>query len=449
MISAKRNTVGGQNNGPVEQPRPAPGLDLRVLVIRVFQAIGALVEEGDRGLIDVLIPDSYRARFDGASFLRLGTDPTMVAAAGGQLLSIGSPLVDGIVAVADEFGKTGRWFVDGLRWSRRQAINLERWPVTFTNARFLTDGIERAFASHYLLLNVRVSYLSDEKRDELHTIALDTVTRQPSPLLGRFWEESLRSVDGNVYVSDSLRPARAVWPEPVALLRKPSVHLAGSEDLPDRTALDTLRHHAVLVLERQIGASIDTYRHRAAHQLELERRRIEAFFGDTDEELARRLHRADADERRQSIESKISANRLERDRKLADVAAKLRLRVIFHLLNAAFITQPKIQTMLKVENRYASAALAVVFDPLNGELELPSCQHCFLPTSSVHLCANGHVVCDNCARPCSFCGREYCIECGIGTCDVCEKPVCVKSQVRCDVCGKTTCQEHRGQCHAQ
>ena len=235
----------------------------------------------------------------------------------------------------------------------------------------------------------------------------------------------------------------------MSLLRKPTLHLADSEALPDRAALDTLRHHAMLVLERQIGASIDTYRRRAAHQLELERSRIEAFFGDTNEELARRLHRADADERRQSIESKIEANRLERDRKVADVAAKYRLRVIFHLLNAAFITQPKIRTMLTVENRYASAALPVVFDPLTGELELPSCQDCFSPTPSVHLCANSHVVCDNCVRPCSFCGREYCIDCGIGTCVVCEKPVCVKSQVRCDVCGKTTCLEHRGLCHAR
>lgn len=376
----------------------SPRLDLRALAIKVFDAIGALVEEGEDGVLEVLIPEPYQRRLDGADFLRLATNPEAATRTNAQLLAIGSPIVDQIASLAEEIGRTTRWYVEGLRWSRRQAINLERWPARVADARIRADGDEVPFASHVLVLNFQVSYISDERREEVRTIALDTLTRQRAPLFERLWRRAPVTSDGVLFIPDALRPARASWPEPLSLALRPTHHLVDQDRLPSRAELDLLERHALRELEAQIGDTLDAYRRRTKRHLELEQGRINVFFDDTEAELRRRLTRADGEERRASIEAKIEVNRLDRARKLADLEAKHRLRIVVRPINAAIVTQPKVRTLLTVEKGRASATLPVVFDPLTGEIELPSCQNCWQPAATIHLHADGRLLCGECAR---------------------------------------------------
>jgi len=430
-------------------PRAGSSFDLRALAIQVFQAIGALVDEGADGELDVLIPEEYQDQLSGENFLRLVSDPAVAARTSAALLAIGSPIVDQLVALAERFGRSTRWYVEGLKWSHRQAINLDRWGATFVNARLRGDGVEHAFAAHYLLLNYRVSYVSDEKREELHTVVLDTRTRQASDLLGRFWQRRPAPEHDRLPIPEALRPAGVTWPEPIVLTPRPSAHFVEDDRLPNRAALEELRERALTLLERQIAGSLAGYRRRAENLLELERARIDAFFDDTEAELRRREARTEDPARREAIQSKLEAARLDRERKYADLAAKHKLRVVVKLLNAAIITQPKVRTMLTAENRYATVHFAVVYDPLTGEVELPTCEGCSEPTRVVHLTANGRLLCDRCAVTCGFCKREY-AETGdeLARCAVCQRPICLQHQVTCAECGARTCPEDRGRCHA-
>ena len=103
----------------------------------------------------------------------------------------------------------------------------------------------------------------------------------------------------------------------------------------------------------------------------------------------------------------------------------------------------------RIENRYASVRREVVWDPLLHRVESVLCDACKLPTYRLHLCANGHLACDDCVLHCSACKREFCrlCEADMGACAVCNRPLCVYSQIRCKTCGQVTCQEHQGQCH--
>jgi hypothetical protein len=371
-------------------------LDLPALAIKVFDAIGALVEEGEDGTLEVLIPEPYQGRLDGADFLRLATAPDVAVRTNAQLLAIGSPIVDQIAALAEEVGRTTRWYVEGLRLSRRHAINLERWSVRFAGPRIRAEGDEVPFASHILVLNFQVSYLSDERREELRTITLDTLTRQRAPLFEQLWRRAPVAADGIVYVPDELRPPRATWPEPISLALRPAHHLIDEDRLPTRPELAELEKRAVRELQSQIAPTVDGYRRRTKRLAELEQARINVFFDDTEEELTRRLNRAETEERRNSIAAKLEVNRLDRLRKLADLEAKNRLQVIVRLINAAIVTQPKIRTLLSVESRRATVTLPVIFDPLTGEIELPSCQNCWRPMTLVHLQVDGRLVCPAC-----------------------------------------------------
>ena len=147
---------------------------------------------------------------------------------------------------------------------------------------------------------------------------------------------------------------------------------------------------------------------------------------------------------------KLAFAHAERERKLADVEAKYRLRIHLELINTVLISQPKITLRVRVENRYASVEPTFVWDPLLHRVEPPLCQVCGRPSPRVYLCANGHLADEECILHCAFCKRVFCTLCkdDVGVCAVCGKPLCVHSQIRCPVCGQVTCQEHVGQCHA-
>lgn len=447
MAAPESAQVSATRPGPDGKAWLSSSLDLRSLALDIFKAIGALTEENGEGTVAVVVPDAYQACMGEQGFLRLAFDTHGTVPPDAQLVTIGSPLADQILALAGEFGRTTRWYVNGLRWARRQAIALDRWRGRFVNARFLMDGVELPFCCHYLLMTFRVSYISDERREELRTVVVDSGSLQPSLLLQRLWE-SPPSLAGDVlYFPDRLRPAGVSWPQPVFLASRPDFYISGMDQLPGWNDLELIYKRALTLLERQVADSIATYQRRTARLSDVERARVTAFYDDTEAELLRRMSRADSDDRRRALQAKLEACRLERGRKLADIVAKYRLRVVFKLLNAAVITQPKVRTRLKVENRHSSADLMVVFDPLTGEIELPTCASCYEATECVHLCANGHLACESCIHACDFCKREWCRDCGIESCVLCKRSVCPANMVRCDVCGRVTCPDHRGRCH--
>ncbi|MBI2865386.1 MAG: hypothetical protein HYX94_12605 [Chloroflexi bacterium] len=403
------------------------GDDLRPFTLDLLRALGALIEVDKSGGVDVVLPPSDgRPKLGGQSdgdFLRLAFDrPTADAHPDAQFLALGSPQADQLIQVAEGMGLATRYYVNELKWSSRVAVDFGKWKARLANGRFVPEGIDFPFACHYVLFDFVVSYISDEKREEIRTVIVDSSSLQPGNRLQQAWDKVRISPHREFVVADY-------------------------DALPDLARLKTVYRRAAVLLERQIADTIVAYRRRTNRHLELENLRINTFYDDTIEELKRRADRADTDERRLSIEQKIEAGDLERRSKIADIVAKHKLRVVFTLLNAAVVTQPKVRSKVRVDNRYAATDLYMVFDPLTGEMDLPVCQVCSEATEVIHLCANGHVVCPECIVACSACKREYCLTCRTGTCAVCGKPVCSHSQVRCPVCGRITCPEDKGKCH--
>ncbi len=387
----------------------------------LLQGVGALVEESG-GVLEALLPEAHQQAFEGDGLLRLAFDPETARRSGAQYVTVASPLTERLLYLAGQIGLTTRWYVNGLRWPQQRAIDIGKWKARFTNARLVYDGVEFPFACHYVLFNFQVSYLSDEKREEVRSVVVDAETLQPAPRPLERWER-------------------------MALDARREFHASGIDALPDVDRLSVVYHRAVQLLRRQVAETVAHHRRRASRHMEMEKLRVSSFYDDTRHELQRRLARTEDPERRATLERKIEACEVESGAKLADVEAKHRLRLQVSPVNSAIITQPKVRGRVKVENRYATSVANVVFDPLTGELELPSCQVCHDPALSVHLCANGHLACESCILPCSACKREHCLNCGVGACAMCGRALCSHSQNLCPTCGRVTCEEHRGRCH--
>ena len=402
-------------------PTNASIAGLETFAQELLHGLGALVEKRD-GVLEAILPDAHQGALGEGGFLRLAFDPYIAEREKARYVSVGSPLADELIALAGSVGSVTRWYINGLRWSQRRAIHLDHWKARFVNSRISNDGMEFPFACHYLLFNFQVSYLSDEKREEVHTVVVDSGTLQPAPTLQAEWQRMRLEPKRDFYVPDA-------------------------ERLPDAARLAAVYQRAIELLQKQIANSVTSYRRRASRHFEMEGLRINAFYEDTGEELRRRLQRTEEPERRRILEQKIEASEAERQRKLADAAAKHHLRVGLTLLNAAVITQPKVRGRVQVQNRYATAEASAVFDPLTGALELPSCHVCHDGAGTIRLCSNGHLACEDEVLACSACSREHCRLCGVGACSVCGRPLCGQSQSRCPACGRVTCVDHRGRCH--
>lgn len=102
-----------------------------------------------------------------------------------------------------------------------------------------------------------------------------------------------------------------------------------------------------------------------------------------------------------------------------------------------------------VENRYHKRPYPIVWDPLLPLLEQPLCEVCHHPFTRLHLCTNGHLMCDEDTLYCDLCKREFCRKCAasLGNCATCGRMICVHRQIKCKSCGAVVCADHQQHPH--
>ncbi len=411
-------------------------VELKTFVLSCLQAMGALTETPAYGLVDVLLPDERAGEFGNDTFLHLAFDEEAMAAhPEAEYLTYGSPLLDKLIELTRGWGLTARWYINDLRLEKKGLFELVEKEIGFSNAWLspVKEIPDHALCFHYVLFNFKVSYISDEKQESLVTLLMDLDAGRPAIEVQEMW--------GGVILDTEQRFRKL--PE-ASLAYRPEVPPLSEESLRE------LSQRAAQAMEERIAPIIASYQRKIARRLELDQARLNDFYNETRKELERRLRRAEGDEeRRRSIEEKLAFTEMERERKLTDIEAKHRLRVVLELINAALISLPKLVTRVQVANRYVSIQRDFIWNPLIHRLEEPLCEVCRQPTRHLHLCAGGHLACEDCIVKCSACKREYCRLCEdqMGACTVCGRALCLKSQTKCRVCGQITCRDHEGECH--
>lgn len=411
--------------------------DLEDFILDFCNAQDALVERPAFGLIDVLLPEETATRLNVDPFLRLASDEEIAAAHPDALhLTYGHPLVEQMIEAAMEQGFAVRWYINDVRLQKRDLFELIKTETTFPNAWVLPvkQALPQSRLHYYVRFNFKVTFVSDEKREELASVLMDLNQGTHARALE---EAGFPAMLEQEYDQRRMSEAELAW--------RPGVPPLSEESLTE------LLSRAAQVLEAKLQPRLALLQRRAARRLELDLARLHDYYDQTEADLSRRLARAIDEGRRRGLEEKLDFVRADREHKLADVRAKHRLRVVLHLINLALIAQPKLALPIQVENRHASARPSFVYDPLLHRLEPHRCDVCGQPNLRLHLCANGHLACDEHTLHCSMCKREYCqlCEADMGQCAVCGRAICIKSQFRCPVCGQVTCEPHRGQCHTQ
>lgn len=414
--------------------------DLSRFVLEFLEQQGGVVAPPAFGAYEVLLPEELAAHLgiDDSQHPRFDTQSAAGAGEDALHLSVNHPLVDAIAAQVASQPASATVHISHVRVEKRGLVELARKSFSLPNARldFTPNTQEHSELHHYLQFNFKVTFLSEEKQEELESVMMDVqaghAVTDPAHLR-------------QLTVTDS-EPAFEGFPA-----AQPRWIGAGAPLAVETLQALLLRAEAAV----RVGLSgrLTNLTARMAHHLALDLARIEEYYDELARDLRKRQARLDADDsaRRQEFDDKLAMLENERHTKAEDVRGRYGLRVELELVNTLLIAQPKVTIPLSINNRTTTIQRTVVWDPLLHRLEPLVCDVCGQPGDGLQLCTNGHLAHDGCLAPqCVDCKRVYCALCSeqIKACAVCGRPVCRQSLIACPTCARGTCREHQGLCHA-
>ena len=419
----------------MSEQRTSEHFDLARFVLGYLEHEGSVAAAPAFGVHEVLLPDELAAALRVESYLKLTFDAGADAEA--QRISVNHPLVEAIAdRLTHEVGYA-QVAINHVRLEKRGLFDVAVKSWSFPNARLaaLRDAVEQPALHHYLRFNFKVTFLSDEKQEQIISVVLD--------------------VQGGYAVHDAELLDRLVSFEAETTFSHMTVappRWQGAGDVLAPATLHALLSRAVAAAEGLLTDRLAALHTRTQRFLELDRARLEDYYDSLEHDLKQRLARTETTEveRRRNAESKLEALAAERSAKLADSLARHQIRVELDLINVLLTIQPKITLPIAIANRRVTVTRYAIWNPLIHRLEPLVCDVCGQPGEDLHLCTGGHLAHRRCLAPqCTECNRTYCQLCAdqMRVCVVCEQPVCRASLHVCPECGRGTCAEHQTLCH--
>ena len=310
-------------------------------VLRWIDATGGLAEAAGPELFEVASAAPL-AGFEGLSAVT-GDIETAREQPGVELASPGSPLVDAVAREDRGAGRAARVFVVGL--DAEHPGDPAR-AFRFGDAAVAVVSV-RAYEHRLALFAFHLVFESDEREEDVVEVGVDlgngrVLRRAAEAVLAASWSEERLEA----------------WPL-APLIPIATAYESACEELRHRTSATVTARQAEL--ERLFRA---------------EAARIARYYDDLAEEIASaRTERTPAE-----VAERVAATRRERERRVAELSDKYRLRVQASLATLLVAVQPKTHVALRVVPRKGAAAeMTVVWDPLLGAYEAADCPGCGRP----------------------------------------------------------------------
>ena len=323
-----------------------------------IESADGLWEEAEPQVYDVLLPESAaageRMPLSEDGMVRITFDPEALPEhPGSQFMTLGTPLMDGVLEDAQGRGRWSRGYLVGLHLSPQNLPSWIRQSVDLPEGAALELVRMRGQSFSNAVFWFSATFVSDQKEQEKFPVAMDLHTGRQV----RHLEELL---------------------SPAHLSEVPGETLPEAPRRPLTEAYRLARERAV----RSVGAVANQRR----RDLEERRRRQEArmtqYYRDLREEVREQIARAESRSTDPSrAVSRLQAVEQEEKLRLAELRRKSALRVNLRLLNVLEVRQPKLLLECRLSSRRDdSAALSLVWDPLVESLEAPACPECAQPT---------------------------------------------------------------------
>lgn len=364
---------------------------LKDFVREVIEIKGGIVEEKERGILEVLLPENIGKDLFGKEYERFSFLPDRKQT---KFITYGSPFLDKVVSLTEDVGKTARIFAEDIHLKKRGLASLIEDNFDFPNARKLGSLIDREVICSYLLINFRVSIISDERKEEIVTAAVNEHTLR----IGR---EIINPILELLYRKE--RP-------PEAVKRYPTV-----KRYPVEKAYERAKKAAI----RNLDQSLKEVEKSSLRRLQRDVTRLWNYYKDLKEELKKRIMKDSYPEKREGLSSKMKAVEVEFERKKQDLIDKYSLKVTLQPINACRVYLPKIVSDYEIQRKTSKKKLEFFWNPLTEEIEPLVCEACLEDTYVMYLCDELHLICPRCYFRCENCGRKICKKCFPEKCPTC------------------------------
>jgi hypothetical protein len=371
---------------PLDQGR------MQGFVAGLLAEAGGLVEPIDPDGLEVLTTPAIQRALGFGEFCRLGFGANLPA--GAVRVGIESDWLNRFEQLLGAHG----------RWSRRILAPPSRKPpdaqAVLARGLVLDNATARLVDAapawtRYLVLDFRVTALSDEKREGLCRLALNLATGAMPE-----WQFDL------AFLSEA--DCLAAVPEDVSL----------PQDWEDARVLERMRRALPWRVESQLAPFVAGLRRRLARDLD----RLHAYHNDLHREAVRRSAQANAsDAAPQRAALRVAAIGHEYRAKLSDLKHKYALRMSADWVQTQEVMMPVHRLTVQVRRRKAERTIFMDWNSYARRLEPPPCEASFsaeqprlVCDDAVHLVASaGLASCEGCGRPyCRACHPQHCPKCG-------------------------------------
>ncbi len=346
----------------MSQPGQESRFDLARFVVGYLEHEGSIVAPPAYGVHEALLPDGLAAQLHVEPYLPLAFEayenPDAVP------LSVGHPLVEAIAGQLVQVPGHAQVFINHLRLDKKGLFDVAAKTLSLPNARLspARGASEQTTLHHYMQLNFKAIFLSDEKQEQIISVVFD--------------------VQGGYAVHEAALRERLVSTETESAF--PHLEVArprwsGMDDPLSPVTLQALLPRTQAAAAAVLQDRLVAMQARTQRLLELDAARIDDYYDSLQRDLQQRLARSETadEERRRNIVSKIEALRTERQAKLADVQARHQV--------------PKIVLPVEIGNRRVTITRLLVWNPLIHRLEPLVCEVCGAPGDGLHLCTSGHL----------------------------------------------------------
>jgi hypothetical protein len=367
-------------------------LDLPEFIRACVERAGGVVDVGNHGRFDALLPPALEAAAGGRSWvsLALGND---AGDADAEPATLGSPFMDTLIAFAAGRGTAASGHLPAGRLKRKGLREEVERTLRFSNCRtrYLDDEGE-VLLSATAQFDFKVAFLSEERRERVYVVPVNLFSSQVDlELAARLPELPIEADAAGTPPEIPLVPVGAAYEAARRALRRLVVEEAA------RQQVRVARRFAVEV------ARISDYYAQAIEGLERrrdrERRRSVAVAGPEapraqgSNEAAAGSHADRAD----AFAPKVDAAHRERERKLRELGETYGIRTRARLASVRWLWQPKVFFKLLLDRGSVTRTLILAYDGLQERLESPSCESCRQPTTRLQASSTARLLCPACS----------------------------------------------------
>jgi len=377
------------------------------VIVDILTYHGAIVEKKEDGSLDVIATPEISDALNTPEYSRL-------------IFSNGEISDESIYASYDSefFNSLQRLFADRGRFTaarfeshipHREKLSRLMDSIAFRNATFHLEHIENRDIA-YLLVYFKYTALSDEKHEGIMPVLVNEINLSVTPLDSDMIE--MKELD-KPNASDRHEIKKVFWSAyttAASLVRGKLTDFIKSLDRRlNRDIKRVYEYYETLKQETEEAIRRKAITHESSDfnidnlvEKQIEDKTIKG--GGIDKLL-----------------NKLDAIEAEQKWKIQDLISKYILSIKIDPVAAIRIETYTPIFWINIKRRLASRRFPVAYNPIMKQIDSLPCESCFTPRGGYFICDdNLHVVCSNCFKTCSSCGKQYCNAC-YNICPKCRK----------------------------